>query len=913
MNFSKKHLSKISNKKNIRKKRRSKGTSVLIQRSVLSFVLVIIAAILIFGAVYIRNLIKALPDIKTIDISPTGYSSKIYNKDGKEIETLAASGANREYVKIKNIPKDLQHAFVAIEDSRFYKHNGVDLKGLMRAMFNAVISRGKVHQGASTITQQLLKNNYFTGWTSEHTLKNSIDRKIQEQYFAIQLEKIKSKNTILENYLNSINLGQNTLGVQAASKRYFNKDVSDLTLSEDAVIAAITQNPSKYNPISNPKENAKRRSTVLKYMLDQGYISKDKYKKAIADDVYSRIKNANVDISVSNATSYFVDALTDSVIKDLVKELGLSETEAFRKLYSGGLRIYSTQDSKIQKVCDDTVNDNANYPGKPKYSFSYRLSIKKQDGTLKNYSEQTMLTEKRKTNPNFSINYPTKEKADEAIEEYKQSLMKPGDKIPKGGEKITYTLQPQIAMTIMDQKNGHVIALVGGRGDKKASKTLNRASNVTRQPGSTFKIITTYAPALDSAGLTLATVQDNAPYSYTNGKKIRNMPDTYTGYTSLRVGIRDSINVVAVKTLTEIGTSLGFHYAEDFGISTLESGDNNQALAIGGITNGVKNVELTAAYATIANKGVYHKPIYYTKILDHQGHLLLDNSKREHKKKRVIKETTAWLLTSAMRDVMTSGTGKIANITDMPVAGKTGTTNDAKDYILEGFSPYYTCGIWGGYDDNSNQPEVSYTHKLWRIVMQKIHEGLKKKDFTMPSGIVKETICKESGKKPIPDVCNNDPRGDMTSTEYFAEGTEPKDTDTCDKHIKVSICNASGHIAGLYCPADQVTTSIKIIGEINGSNEDEYRIPPEFLTVTCPLHNGSNTVPPVNSTGNGNSNGNSNGTGNGNSNSNGKNEDSNNNERHNNNKQPAKPENKPIEAPAPAPNKSPNKKPDKKK
>ena len=235
---------------------------------------------MIFGAVYIRNLIKALPDIKTIDISPTGYSSKIYNKDGKEIETLAASGANREYVKIKNIPKDLQHAFVAIEDSRFYKHNGVDLKGLMRAMFNAVISRGKVHQGASTITQQLLKNNYFTGWTSEHTLKNSIDRKIQEQYFAIQLEKIKSKNTILENYLNSINLGQNTLGVQAASKRYFNKDVSDLTLSEDAVIAAITQNPSKYNPISNPKENAKRRSTVLKYMLDQGYISKDKYKKS---------------------------------------------------------------------------------------------------------------------------------------------------------------------------------------------------------------------------------------------------------------------------------------------------------------------------------------------------------------------------------------------------------------------------------------------------------------------------------------------------------------------------------------------------------------------------------------------------------------------------------------------------------
>lgn len=836
MNFSKKYIRKVSNKKNVMKKRRAKGTHILVARSILAFTLVIIAAMLIILSIYVRGLIKALPDISTVDISPSGYASKIYDKDGKEIEHLAASGANREYVKIKNIPKDLQHAFVAIEDSRFYKHNGVDLKGLIRAMFSAVISGGKVRQGASTITQQLLKNNYFTSWTKENTLKHSIDRKIQEQYFAIQLEKIKSKNEILENYLNSINLGQNTLGIQSAARRYFKKDVSDLTLSEDAVIAAITQNPSKYNPISNPKENSKRRSTVLKYMLDQNYINKTDYKKAISDDVYSRIKNTNTDFIASNSTSYFVDALTDSVVKDMVKELDMSESEAYQKLYSGGLKIYSTEDSNIQKICDSTVNDDSNYPGKPQYSFSYRLSIKKKDGTMKNYSEQTMLSAKRKTNPSFSINYPTKEAAEKAITEYKNSLLKEGDTIPNGGESITYTLQPQVAMTIMDQKNGHILALVGGRGDKKASKTLNRAANVTRQPGSTFKIITTYAPALDSAGLTLASVQDNAPYSYSNGKKIRNMPDTYTGYTSLRQGIRDSINVVAVKTLTEIGTSLGFQYTEDFGIKTLESGDNNQALAIGGITNGVKNVELTAAYATIANKGIYHTPIYYTKILDHNGNVILNNSDKEKSKKRVIKETTAWLLTSAMRDVMTSGTGKIANITNMPVVGKTGTTNDAKDYILEGYSPYYTCGIWGGYDDNSNQPEVSYTHRIWRIVMEKIHHGLPKKDFIRPEGIVEATICRESGKKPIPNVCSSDPRGDMTATEYFIKGTEPKDTDTCDKHISVSICSASGHIAGAYCPANEIVTSVKVIGEINGSAEDEYRIPPEFLTSTCPIH-----------------------------------------------------------------------------
>lgn len=843
MKYTKKNVSDATKKKTLKKKRRGKRNAVLVLRSILVFFLIIFAAALIGITVYVRSLLKTLPDISEVDISPTGFSSKVYDDSGKEVETLAASGANRVYIKLDEIPENLQNAFIAIEDARFYKHNGIDIKGIFRASITGVLSLGRRSQGASTITQQLLKNNYFTTWTSETTTKQKIDRKIQEQYLAIQLEKVTSKKKILENYLNTINLGQNTLGVQAASRRYFNKDAKDLTLSECGVIAAITQNPSAYNPISHPKNNSVRREKVLKNMLKMDLITKKQYNEAIEDDVYSRIKNANSEVSSDTATSYFTDALTDELVEDMVDKLGYTETQAYQKIYAGGLKIYSTQSSKIQQACDKAVADPANYPANVQYSFSYRLTVNKKDGTQKNYSDQTMISYYRKSNPNYSINFNSEEACNKAIEQYKSEIMEEGDKIPEGGERITYTLQPQVAMTVMDQKTGHVVALVGGRGDKKASKTLNRATNTTRQPGSTFKILSTYAPALDSAGLTLATVQDNAPYSYTNGKKISNFPDTYTGYTTLREGIRNSINIVAVKTLTEIGTSLGFQYVEDFGITTLESGDNNQALAIGGITNGVKNVELTAAFATIADKGVYHKPIFYTKVKDHDGNVILDNTEKSKTDKHVIKETTAWLLTSAMQDVFESGTATAAKFDGMHLAGKTGTTNDSKDGILMGFSPYYTCGIWGGYDDNSPQSSVSYTQKIWKAVMQEIHQGLEDKDFVRPDGIVEAQVCKESGKRPVDDLCANDPRGSSIITEYFIEGTEPKETDTCDKHVRVNICSLSGKPSNAYCPSDQVTSSIKILGEINGSEEDPYRITPEQMSSTCDQHNTALTPP----------------------------------------------------------------------
>lgn len=844
MNYGKKSTKKQGKQLSSKRTKAKKKFGVVFLKSLLICILVVMLVGIIGGGFYAKHLIDQCPDISEVNISPTGFATTVLDSDGNEIESLAASGANREYVALADIPENLQHAFVAIEDERFYTHNGIDIKGIIRAGFHGILSGGDFSQGASTITQQLLKNNYFTTWTSENTLMDSVNRKIQEQYLAIQLEKVTDKDTILENYLNTINLGQNTLGVQAASERYFNKAVTELTLSESAVIAAITQNPSRYNPITNPDDNATRRKKVLDNMLEQKYISQSEYDEAMDDDVYDRIQIVNTDAQTSGSTSYFVDALTDEVIDDLIEQKGYTETQAYQTLYSGGLTILSTQDTSIQQICDEEINNTDNYATDVKYSFSYRLTVTKADGSTENYSEQTMLAYYQSQNSSYSINFSSQEAAAAAIEDYKKEVMDEGDTIAEGGETVTYTLQPQTAMTVMDQSTGSVVALVGGRGDKTASKTLNRATDTPRQPGSTFKIIAAYAAALDSGGLTLASVEDDAPMTYADGTPLRNYDNNYRGFTTLREGITNSINVVTVKALTEIGTGLGFQYAQDLGISTLVSGDNNQSLALGGITNGVTNLELTNAYATIANGGEYNKPIFYTQILDHNGEVLLDNT--ANTSKAVLKETTAWLLTSAMQDVMTSGTGTPANFDGMAVAGKSGTTTKNRDTVFAGYTPYYTSVIWGGFDGNAVQSNTSYSKKIWKSVMSRIHENLEYKDFAQPSGIVTATVCKKSGKLAVAGVCDADPRGSMVYTEYFAQGTEP--TETCDHHIAVTKCSASGMIAGEFCPADCLQAGIYINGGSAGTGDEPYLITEEALNTHCNVHTQSSTTTPAETT-----------------------------------------------------------------
>lgn len=834
MKFTKKSIQEKQNALTSKKIKTKKKLGVSILKYSLLCCLIIVIIVCCAGFGIVKGIIDSAPDISYIDVSPTGYATVVVDSDGNEIESLVTSGSNRSRVDIEEIPLHLQNAFVAIEDIRFYDHNGIDITGILRAASVALTS-GNFSEGASTITQQLLKNNVFQNWTEQSYLPEKMKRKIQEQYLAVQLEKTMSKSAILEEYLNTINLGQNTLGVQAASKRYFNKDVSELTLSESAVIAAITQNPSAMNPISHPTDNAKRREKVLKNMLEAEFITQEEYDVAMADDVYSRIQDINSEMATSSPYSYFIDELVEQCMNDLQEQKGYSYQQAYNLLYGGGLTIYSTQDSKIQQICDEEFQKEDNFPSGTKVSITYYLTVEHADGTVDYYSEATLRKHFAKDNSKYNLIYGNQEKASAAVEEYKAAILTEGDQIIY--EKLLFTPQPQASFSIIDQYTGQVKAIVGGRGEKAASLTLNRATNTPRQPGSTFKVLSAYAPALDNAGMTLATVQNDSAYTYANGKPVSNHDDRYRGLTTIREAITDSVNIVAVKTLTDISTTLGYDYLLNFGFTTLSEKDIVQSLALGGLTKGVTNLELTAAYAAIANNGTYNEPQFYTKIVDQDGNTIIEN---ETISKTVLKDSTAFLLTSAMQDVLTQGTGGSARFEGMPIAGKTGTTSNSYDIWFVGYTPYYTAAVWGGYDVNTTISDSSYHKRLWKNIMSRVHSELEYKEFEIPESIEIATICTKSGKLAVSGVCDCDPRGSMVRSEYFAKGSVP--TEPCDRHTAVSTCIETGEIASDSCTNTKTDVYIVKPEDTVGDTEDTaYYLPDNLATKVCSKHGGSST------------------------------------------------------------------------
>ena len=600
--------------------------------------------------------------------------------------------------------------------------------------------------------------------------------------------------------------------------------------------SGITQNPTKYNPITNPENNAERREKVLANMLDQGYITESEYEEALADDVYSRIQAVD-SATETSVYSYFVDALIEQVVEDLQEVKGYSESQAYKLVYSGGLSIYTTQDSEIQAICDEEYQNEENYPENTQYSFTLTLAVEHSDGSYNYYDEQSMLSwAKENGDVNSYLLFDSEEEAAAAIELYEESLLGDGDSIPENGVSVTYTAQPQASIVVMDQSTGEVKAVVGGRGEKEASLTLNRATDTYRQPGSTFKILSTYAPALDTGEFTLASVQDDAPYQYSDGTTVHNYDNSYRGWTTLRKAITNSINVVTVKTLTDITPAVGYEYLLKFGFTSLsEDTDVVQALALGGITKGVSNLELTAAYATIANGGTYTEPIFYTKILDHEGNVLIDNTPDTTE---VISEQTAWLLTDAMEDVVTSGTGTAVNFGTTAIAGKTGTTSNNVDSWFVGYTTSYTCGVWGGYDTNASMDSTSFTKALWKAVMSRIHEDMDYEEFTQPDGIVTASVCNQSGLLSESGVCSLDVRGSTVFTEYFAEGTVP--TAYCNHHVLLNICSESGLLASDYCPEDSIVQKA-YLSEGSSSSADAKYLASTLLNTLCDIHSATST------------------------------------------------------------------------
>ena len=806
MNYGKKEIDSKIDKINSSNKKIFNKIKLNVKIFAVIIVFTLILCAVFSGVGIVRGLTDSAPDINEENIMPDGYPSIIYDANGKKVQKLMGINANREYKKITDIPECVQNAFVAIEDARFYKHSGVDLQGILRAVFSA-LSDEKVTQGASTITQQLLKNQVFGGG-NEKSFFGKVSRKIQEQSLAIKLESTIDKKKILEYYLNTINLGQNTMGVETASKRYFGKSVSKLTVSEAAVLAGITQNPTEYNPITEQQNNEAKRKIILKNMLDQKYITEDEYEEALGDDVYSRIQDINKEkrtSSYGDINSYYVDAVIENVVSDLKQKLGYTETQAYNAIYREGLKIYTCQDQSLQKICDDVINNDKYYQKNTKSYLSYQLKVKKSDGETELYTEgdvRAFINDAHKKR--ISFYFKNRKKAEKYIKMFKKKNLDKHDKMLS--ESINLKKQPQASFVLMEQSTGKVRAIVGGRGEKTANRTLNRAASSKRQPGSTFKVLSTYLPALDTSGFTLANVMDDAPYKYPGtNKRVKDWDSSgYKGLTSLRQGIVDSVNIVTVKTFQKVTPQTGFDYLLNLGFTTLvdrrETSDGQiysdiqLPTALGGLTDGVTNVELTAAYAAIANGGTYIKPVYYTKIVDSKGNVLLQNSKSG---KKVMKNTTAWLLTDAMKDVIKRGTGKKAAFKKikMTQAGKTGTTSDNTDFWFEGYTPYYTAGIWLGYDSMFTQMSGSASKIMWRDIMEKVHKvkKLKNKNFKKPEDIITRKICKKCGKLAVYGLCDRALDGNDIKTEYFARGTQPKES--CDCHVKYTFSNSTGNMA----------------------------------------------------------------------------------------------------------------------
>ncbi len=839
MNYSQNANAKKTNHRRTKRRRRKNMVVTFFVRLVL--ILVVVGCFAVGGAVLgaYFGIIENAPTLNTEDIVPEEYTSILYDQDGNEVDRLHYD-ENREYVKLSQIPEDLQHAVVAIEDERFYEHNGIDIRGIFRALVVNIRNKD-ISQGASTITQQLMKNEVLT-------TEQTFTRKIQEQYLAVTFEKEltetlgskkAAKDYILELYLNTIALNHGLNGVQAASLFYFGKDVSELDLAECACIAGITQNPSAYSPISHPDQNKQRQTQVLNNMLDQGYITQQEYDQAINEDIYANlVGKTTTEEDIGGAThNYFVDSAVESLANQLqdpevMGDKTMSRQQAYDLIYSGGLQIYLTMDSSIQSIMEDSFKKDELFPPSDTgYTATYTISV--MDETTQEQQHYTRTQE-----------VSTYDEAEAFAQEVQAELIDGTHSLV--ADRLTMARSLQAAMVIMDYRTGEVKALVGGR-EKTGDMVFNRATQALRQPGSCFKVLAAYAPAVDLGIVMPGTLIKDEPFTY-KGWTPQNWYSGYRGWCTVREGVRDSMNILAAKTIAMVGEETAFDYLQNFGFTSLVESrevdgkvysDISPAIALGGVTDGVSVLELTAAYGTIADGGVYHEPIFYTRVLDHNGNVLIDNTQTADTH-RVLKETTAYLLTDMMEDVITSGTGTLARMDGMTVAGKTGTTNDDRDLVFAGYTPYYVGGIWMGYD---TPKEISYDRSyhllLWKDVMEQVHEGLSDPGFSQPDGIITQSLCSVSGAQPS-SLCSQDYFGNTVSTDICAADA-PNSGEVCTVHQQVTLCSESMCPPGENCPESSLIQVVLAVdpetGEVmnNPSSTTEDGKAPIDLLTTCSI------------------------------------------------------------------------------
>ncbi|NLY46230.1 MAG: PBP1A family penicillin-binding protein [Tissierella sp.] len=899
----------MSENNNREKKKKKKNKFSFAKGFKITIIVLLIVTILSGGAVagMVISIIKDAPEINPAEInSSLDHTSFIYDNSGNLLEKIDAAEI-RTYVSLDTMPQHLIDAFVAIEDERFYEHHGVDPKGIVGSMFENVKAGGIV-RGASTITQQLIKQVYLSPdklWS----------RKIQEAYLALQMERVLHKDQILEAYLNRNFFGQNAYGVQEAAQTYFSKDVGELTIAESALLAGVVKGANIYQPYirvrpddfnSNTQHkvgeadilgqryilvfnqnSVDRQKIVLNKMLELGDISQSEYDAALAEDMKTALQPGQK--KMTDITSYFTDYAKTETVNLLVDKLGYTKQEAEEELFTGGLNIYTTIDVNMQKelenVYDNFVEvlvgntDNVKGPVLVDWSVNNSGNVIDDKGSLVYYRQDNLLNDdfdlviengsyEILDNGNITINnkkltiYPKHiDVADYyRIDEKKNmvshtvgSIIIPEDEFSVGENKeliiskvyldnnndfyrvdengnliisnsyfyrsVDGIVQPQSASVVIDYRSGHIKAIVGGR-DVDGNRILNRATDSQRQPGSTIKPLTVYLPALDN-GYTAASPIDDIPYTQ-GGWAPRNWYSGYRGINTLRKSLEQSININAVKTVESVGIKTVMSYMEKMGIIDVENpesdsivtrtenertnDENLSSLALGGMTKGLTPLEVTAAYGAIANNGVYVEPIAVTRVLDKDGNLLIDNTPKQT---TVVSPQVAYILGDIMRTTVTEGLAGRARMSNMAVAGKTGTTQHNADIWFVGYTPYYVSGVWIGNDSPkiTLNKSSSTAAQLWQHINTKVHDGLDSvTSFERPEGIVSASVCTQSGKLPTP-LCTQDPRH-VVRTEIFAQGTVPKEY--CDVHVEVIVDSSNGKIANEYCPTDNLETRVFI-------------------------------------------------------------------------------------------------------
>lgn len=606
-------------------------------RVMAALVLVIIAG-LMFG--YIFAAYQSLPEVGN-NMRPA-VSSQVFDSQGKLITTLH-SDQNRLPIDINKVPKNLQNAFIAAEDNRFYDHIGVDPIGILRAVVTNLTNRG-IAQGGSTITQQLAKNAFLS---QDQTLK----RKIQEAILALELERKYSKKEILEMYMNQIYFGRGAYGIQTAAHTYFGKDVGDLTLAECAMIAGLPKSPNYYS--SSVNEATARKNVVVGQMEKYGYITPSQAEEAKKSSLDIKQKSTS---NTTDETAYFIDYVTQEIAQKYGDDA----------LYKDGLKIYTTLDTDKQHAAVQAMR-----------------------------------------------HLPETHTDDQGL------------------------TQPQGAIISIDPKTGHILAMVGGRGQD----SFNRASMAVRQPGSAFKPFV-YMTAMEH-DMTPDTIMEDKKVEY-GGWSPHNADNSYQGRMPLWKALALSVNTVAVQLADKVGPSNVIANAKKLGITTLvEDGspndDNLASAALGGLTKGVTPLEMAAAYGAFANKGVYIKPTAIVKILDRNGNVLEDNSS-DVQKTQVMSEKTAYEMTSMLEGVIARGTGTAASI-GRPAAGKTGTTDDNHDAWFIGYTPDIVTAVWVGDDTGSQSLGEIYggtvPAQIWHDYMASAVSGTSADDFDVPAGMGK--------------------------------------------------------------------------------------------------------------------------------------------------------------------------------